>query len=53
MTGIVRPEDISRHNEIPYDRIAGARSAYGGRGQVSSAQQPRYGQQAVDRYMPF
>jgi flagellar L-ring protein precursor FlgH len=53
VTGIVRPEDISRHNEIPYDRIAGARIAYGGRGQISSAQQPRYGQQAVDRYVPF
>jgi flagellar L-ring protein precursor FlgH len=53
VTGIVRPEDISRYNEIPYDRIAGARIGYGGRGQVYSAQQPRYGQQAVDRYAPF
>lgn len=53
VTGIVRPEDISRHNEVPYDRIAGARISYGGRGQISSAQQPRYGQQVVDRYMPY
>lgn len=53
VTGIVRPEDISRHNEVEYDRIAGARIIYGGRGQLSSAQQPRYGQQAVDRYMPY
>jgi flagellar L-ring protein FlgH len=53
VTGIVRPEDISRYNEIPYDRIAGARISYGGRGQISSAQQPRYGQQAIDRYMPY
>jgi flagellar L-ring protein precursor FlgH len=53
VTGIVRPEDISRYNEVPYDRIAGARIAYGGRGQLSSAQQPRYGQQVVDRYMPY
>lgn len=53
VTGIVRPEDISRHNEVEYDRIAGARIAYGGRGQLSSAQQPRYGQQVVDRYMPY
>ena len=53
VTGIVRPEDISRYNEIPYDRIAGARIAYGGRGQISSAQQPRYGQQAVDIVMPY
>jgi flagellar L-ring protein precursor FlgH len=53
VTGIVRPEDISRHNEIPYDRIAGARIAYGGRGQMTSAQQPRWGQQVTDRYMPY
>ncbi len=53
VTGIVRPEDISRYNEVPYDRIAGARILYGGRGQLTSAQQPRYGQQAVDRYMPY
>ena len=53
VTGIVRPEDISRHNEIPYDRIAGARISYGGRGQITSAQQPRYGQQAIDAVMPY
>jgi flagellar L-ring protein precursor FlgH len=53
VTGIVRPEDISRYNEIPYDRIAGARIAYGGRGQLSSAQQPRWGQQLVDRTLPY
>jgi flagellar L-ring protein precursor FlgH len=53
VTGIVRTEDISRHNEVEYDRIAGARIIYGGRGQVSSAQQPRVGQQVVDRYMPY
>lgn len=53
VTGIVRPGDISRYNEIPYDRIAGARISYGGRGVVSSAQQPRWGQQATDRYLPY
>ena len=36
VTGIVRPEDISRYNEIPYDRIAGARISYGGRGQITT-----------------
>jgi flagellar L-ring protein precursor FlgH len=53
ITGIVRPEDISRYNEIPYDRIAGARISYGGRGELMSAQQPRYGQQVVDKVMPY
>ena len=53
VTGYIRPEDISRRNEIPYDRIAGARISYGGRGQISQMQQPRYGQQIVDIVMPF
>jgi len=53
VTGIVRPEDISRYNEIPYDRIAGARIVYGGRGQITTAQQPRWGQQVTDRVLPY
>jgi flagellar L-ring protein FlgH len=53
VTGIVRPEDISRYNEISYDRIAGARILYGGRGQLTAVQQARWGQQATDRYAPF
>ena len=53
IVGIVRPEDISRHNVIEYDRIAGARIAYGGRGQITTAQQPRWGQQVVDTVLPF
>ena len=53
ITGIVRPEDISRHNEIFYDKIAGARISYGGRGQITDVQQPRYGQQLSDIILPF
>ncbi len=53
VTGYIRPADISRRNEIAYDRIAGARISYGGRGQISQMQQPRYGQQIVDIVMPF
>lgn len=53
VTGYVRPADISRQNEITYDRIAGARIAYGGRGQISDVQQPRYGQQIADTVLPF
>ena len=51
--GYVRPEDISRRNEITYDKIASARISYGGRGQISRVQQPRYGQQAADIILPF
>ena len=53
ITGFVRPEDISRQNEITYDKIASARVSYGGRGQITDMQQPRYGQQALDVVLPF
>lgn len=53
VTGYVRPEDISRQNEITYDKIAAARISYGGQGQLSNVQQPRYGQQAADIVLPF
>lgn len=53
LTGYVRPVDISRRNEITYDKIAGARISYGGRGQISDVQQPRYGQQVADIVLPF
>lgn len=53
VSGFVRPADISRQNEITYDKIAAARISYGGRGEISEMQQPRYGQQLVDALLPF
>lgn len=53
VTGYVRPEDISRQNEITYDKIATARVSYGGRGQITDVQQPRLGQQVLDGILPF
>ncbi|QJF52979.1 flagellar basal body L-ring protein FlgH [Roseobacter ponti] len=53
VSGYVRPEDISRQNEITYDKIATARVSYGGRGQITDVQQPRLGQQVLDSVLPF
>lgn len=53
ISGIVRPEDISRQNVITADKVADARIVYGGRGQLTDLQQPRYGQQVIDLASPF
>ena len=51
--GVIRPEDIDSNNSVASDRIAEARIVYGGEGQLTDMQQPRYGQQLYDIIFPF
>lgn len=53
IAGIVRPEDITPQNTISHDKIAELRVGYGGRGQITDVQQPRYGAQVLDIILPY
>ena len=53
VSGVLRPQDIGSDNTVRHDRLAEARIAYGGRGQITDVQRPRYGQQLLDILLPF
>jgi flagellar L-ring protein precursor FlgH len=53
IAGVLRPQDITAINTVTYDQLAEARISYGGRGQQTDMQQPRYGQQFFDIIDPF
>ena len=43
VSGVIRPQDIASDNTVNHDRMAEARISYGGRGQLTYIQTPRYG----------
>jgi flagellar L-ring protein precursor FlgH len=53
VSGVIRPQDIASDNTVLHDRMAEARISYGGRGQMTYVQTPRYGQQLLDVLLPF
>lgn len=53
VAGIIRPQDIRMDNTIPYEKMAEARITYGGKGQISSVQQPRYGDDFLNVILPY
>ena len=53
VAGIIRPVDIQMNNTIPYEKIAEARISYGGKGQLTRVQQPKYGQDALEVVLPY
>ena len=53
VTGVIRPQDIASNNTVAQDRMAEARIQYGGRGEMTALQTPRWGQQLMDILLPF
>jgi flagellar L-ring protein FlgH len=53
VSGVIRPQDIAADNTIDHTKIAAARIAYGGRGDLSTVQRPRYGDRLFEQVAPF
>ena len=53
VSGVIRPQDIASDNTVQHDRMAEARISYGGRGEITDVQHPRWGQQVLDAILPF
>ena len=53
LKGIVRREDIQASNSINHDKISELRIMYGGRGELTDMQSFPWGQQILNKILPF
>jgi flagellar L-ring protein FlgH len=53
LMGIVRPEDIEPNNVISSQRVAGARIAYSGTGQVGNVSRGGFLTQTLTKFFPY
>jgi flagellar L-ring protein precursor FlgH len=51
--GIIRREDVTSNNTITSEKIANLRIGYGGRGDLTDAQSAPWGQQYMQKILPF
>ena len=51
--GVIRREDISSNNTVASQKIANLRISYGGRGDLSDVQSAPWGQQYLNKLLPF
>lgn len=51
--GVIRREDISSNNTVASQKIAQLRISYGGRGDLTDAQSAPWGQQYLNKLLPF
>ncbi|MEO1028020.1 MAG: flagellar basal body L-ring protein FlgH [Pseudomonadota bacterium] len=53
ITGLVRTQDITRGNEVTYDRIANAQISYVSQGPATGNINPKFVPKILDKYLPF
>jgi len=53
VSGIIRPEDISRTNTVQSRRLANAQIAYRGTGDIANASKPGWGTSLLLKFWPF
>lgn len=53
VSGVIRPEDVSRNNMVQSRRLANAQISYKGSGDLANASRPGWGTSLLMRFWPF